>query len=172
MTGLVALVLAVLLGGFMALCMVGLGPEGRKKAPGKYDERQRLSQGQGAIWGLCAVLLFGISVLAANAAAGREVMTASVALGMAMFLGAAVFGNYCVVRDAYIPLGGNGLPECVSMGLLALMSLFHGFDMLEEQGPLPEGMLGPCWAWFLMTLGCASVIVSILAKRFAGRRRK
>ena len=164
-------VLLLLVGGFSALLLTGSAPDEGKRSAGRYDERQKLSQGRGYMWGFLTVGFFTFAVIAAGAIAGWEILSASEALIFAFILGTAVNAGYCVAHDACIPVGGRGVTVIVCLCLYFLLGLIRGLDSLNEQGPVSGGVLGSCWVWFTVAFACASVLLTLLIRRLLDRRR-
>lgn len=174
-TMIVPIVLLVLVGGFMALVVLGAQDRSSRVGNGQFDERQLIAQGKGYKLGFFVMVTAAFAVFIAEAILQRELLGAGDALVIDACLGTAVMSVYCIVKDAYISMRavkGSGVVNLIIMGLLWTMSVLQGVQKMEEDGLFMDGRLGRCWVYFAVALLAAAVFIGLLVKMLMVRRNR
>ncbi len=171
MPGIAALTILILVGVFSAIIYWGAYDRKGKTGRGQYDERQVAARGKAFQWGFCVMLVVGFAIFLAETTLDRPVMAAGEAPILMICCGSTVMAVYCIVKDAFVSINGSRWVVLVSMGFVSVNQLILGFEQLEKEGAVVDGMLGYCWVFFGFALLALSVFVSMLVKLLLERRR-
>lgn len=87
-----------------------------------YDERQEVSRGRGAKYGLYTMFFFNMALFLAEVAGIRLPMSPGMALLISVLVGGIVFAVYCVWKEAYFALNQKA---GVYIGLFFVLAVYN-----------------------------------------------
>lgn len=130
----------------------------------KYDERQKIIQGQGYKYGFFVIM---ISCMAYGIVIGDYDLPIHPAVGITacVFLGIGVFIGYCIWKDAYFGIKGNNRKMIILMVLMVILNVLSVVSHIMAGTLIEDGVIGISAMNALGALLFLAILIVIAAKK-------
>jgi len=135
----------------MRLIFKKIGWGGSDCLKGKYDERQKLLQGQGYKLGFYAMMISGILYSSLDTFMDLPILPI-VGMWACIMIGLGSFACFCIIKDAYLGIGTKK-KAYICLSILIIFANMISFFMNGFDAVLDEDKLG---------VGCINLMCAIL----------
>ncbi len=144
----------------------------KKKKQGKsceFDERQELERGRGFKYGFFTILLYNLLYGATVIDGASTWCDPFVGYFIGACLGLAVFGVYCIWKEAYASLSQTPIAVYTILGFSAATQILLGLTNMEQDRLIEDGKLTVRSANLFLGVVCAVLLITYFIRNRMNR---
>ncbi len=141
----------------------------RKNQTPKYDERQELVRGKAYKYAFFAMLIFGAIYMYSSLFIGSELLLASVAIMIDMFVGLVVYGVYCIWNDAFATINGISKSYIIFLVCTVVLNLGNAIGTIKDGSIIANGTLTLDSISLVCAISLTIILITMLVKKLMNR---
>ena len=141
----------------------------RKNQTPKYDERQEIVRGKAYKYAFFTMLIFGALYMYCSLFVGRELLLASVALMIDMFIGLVVYVVYCIWNEAFATINGISKSYIIFLACTVVLNLGNAIGTIKDGSIIANGTLTLDSISLVCAISLTIVLVTMLVKKLMNR---
>ena len=141
----------------------------RKNQTPKYDERQEMVRGKAYKYAFFTMLIFGALYMYCSLFIESELLLASVALMIDMFIGLVVYAVYSIWNDAFATLNGISKSYIIFLACTVVLNLGNAIGTIKDGSIIANGTLTLDSISLVCAISLTIVLVTMLVKKLMNR---
>ena len=141
----------------------------RKNQTPKYDERQEIVRGKAYKYAFFTMLIFGALYMYCSLFIESELLLASVALMIDMFIGLVVYAVYSIWNDAFATLNGISKSYIIFLACTVVLNLGNAIGTIKDGSIIANGTLTLDSISLVCAISLTIVLVTMLVKKLMNR---